>query len=331
MNESENLQDAVTNNINENSVPISIENFYKFINSHRLEFDTKTKLGIGLVVDEINALRNINGLEPIKHDSSQVCFLANEDFDYIYNAWLGTKGDTAVNASYLPEVGVIIVKKRDVPSYITLSVVYHEMIHKYIDAQVWLKEKINGEEVTNLVRGGLRILKPIFLGTNAQPIYYGDLLNELGNYGQENKFIKKLLGLDDFSEEALERLKILQNIGAEQYATVTFQDNTKIVFNSENIHFNLNGEALPFTSERIMMQIVTEFRMLIPQISGLSFDDALIRAKTDPRFQKELLLAFDNIFGKGFYNKLKKLPVTANEVGKLLKLLQLINLRSSNS
>lgn len=308
---------TVTKSANENEVKSLLGNVDSYVTEHSLVLDELIDGGLIKARFSVNELREKNGLQALSSDKLRVVLLNDDDYVTAYQMLGGRYPDsTAVSST---DMEPILVRNDDGPKYLLVAGAYHELIHKHIDRKVRAYANDGDNTVSEFRRGGLRVSK--FSKDEARNDYYGDLVNELGNFGVQKKLISELLDDPKFKDEAERRSQLLKKMGISKESTtaeITFQGIGKVKFKKANIHFDQEGKlevnAMPF----LAMQLVDDLTQRCGNVDGIPFEEALIRAKIDPRFQNKLRQALDEKFGGGFYSKLKNTPYDAYKVLDLI-------------
>lgn len=288
----------------------------KAIRENKIEPKGSYALGIKMARQEILKVEEEFGLEIKDPRGMQVSILPEAAFRTIYKDM--TKQDAGGSiGGYAQDLGGVILMKQDGPSYVQAGVIYHEFVHKFLERHVQafanvkdLKTKRfghaydyrrSGLSVTNIKRSE----KPPVVGDR------GELLNELGNFLEEQRFMTLLLERPEFSDEKnirdslLKKMRLRPQDAWDVKARIKDGKSVLLRFSQENIHPDNNGNFSP-TSMHYYMQLATDLgKICDPENSGKLFRKLLLQAKIDPGKQNELRDLLDNKLGAGFYTKLK--------------------------
>lgn len=308
---------TVTKGANENEVKSLLSNVDYDATEHSVALDEQMDSGLKMARSRVNELRERNGLQALSPNSLRVVLLNDSDYVTAYQMLGGKYSDsTAVSST---DMEPVLVRNVNDPKYLLVAGAYHELVHKHVDGKVRAYANDGNNVVSEFRRGGLRVSK--FSKDGTRNDYYGDLVNELGNFGVQKKLISELLADPRFKDEAGRRLHLLEKMGISKEsrtAEISFQGIGKVKFNKANIHFdqqdNSQVNAMPF----LAMQLVDDLTQRCGNVEGVPFEGALIKAKVDPRFQNKLRQTLDDKSGIGFYSKLKNTPYDSYEVLDLI-------------
>lgn len=282
------------------------------------------KAGIALAKNSIIDLEKKLEIPIRDMGEAKVAILSDTDYRRIYYDFSGVDAETSTGV-YTNILDMVLVQEKFGFNYVSASDVFHEFIHRFIDRKIQVITEFPMENGTvdyeyETRRIGLKI-KNIRSGEGIN-----DLLNELGNYLQQKKFIDKLLLDPDFKEEASKREEYLHQLGfvdgkSLSYTVKAFSPdghkvNARIA--KDNLHFDLQGNVI-YNLCFFAMQLGSDLEKLLANDGGMPFGDLILLAKVNPKTQNELRNRLDAQMGKGFY---KKLRTTSYDVKGLLDIFE---------
>jgi len=277
------------------------------LRSKSLEQSPSEKLVIESTKIGLNNLRNNLGLEKIPLDTIEVLFLNEGNFKKAYQDITGEDEVCAV-ACASGSLHPVLIQESNNRDYYIGSIVFHELVHKYIDLNVDAKAKTDAEPIVESRRSGMSI-QNISTRTNI-----GEIINELGNYACQSGFISSILKLDDYKWELEEKNQLIKALGFDPrnfFFPAVINDKIlekpiQIIYEKKNIHFNKDKEILWGELASLMMQLESDLNVVCGDIEGKTFGNFLIECKRDPRKQNILRKVVDEKVSQGFYRKLRE-------------------------
>lgn len=288
----------------------------RLVRENKIEQKGAFAAGIKYARQEIIALENDLGLVQKDERSMQVAVLPDAVFEKAYfDLTRQEAGDSG--GGYANALGSVVLRASTDPAYIKSSMVYHEFVHKFIDKHIQVFSKVrrpSGRIAHDYVdrRSGLSVENVTKESSAKGTKPHGELLNELGNYMEQHRFILNILDKPEFAEEKQRREKLLRSMGFGEsggfwIANVKKQDGSTLQINldRDSIHIDENGDFNPATLF-FYMQLATDLgKACDPQNDGAAFRKLLLDCKVDPSKQNELRKMVDMGMGEGFYTRLK--------------------------
>lgn len=285
-------------------------------------FDESRKSGISAAKQSINNWRQKLGLEALDDDEMPVIFLAKDDFALAYGDAGGISSEaTRFDGFYAPSISQVFVSDKENSLYAS-SVAYHELIHKYLEIRSFAFFEADVMVVGRQRRAGLMVDK-VARAENGEietVSASGDLLNELGNYLEQWKFIKDQVtgGLQFESQLRSARERFVKDTGFRDVDKMSLSISPKenksetsdVVFDTEMLAFYYlnsgNDENKGLSNTILFTQLALDMNELCDAVDGKSFGEVLMMAKTKPELQVTLRNMLDEKMGRGFYKRLKE-------------------------
>lgn len=215
----------------------------------------------------------------------------------------------------------------EMPAYILATFAFHELSLRYLDLTVHTYTRLPDTIQMDLSRMGLSVRASTPEGRDPD-FTYGEFLNELGNVALEKRFLSDLLRDPAMIREALVRRRQLtaHNIppGGKLYFLIPDDSETEypLYFDLENIHFTTSGEEMVVDNQIIRHQLVTELENAYGLFDGLSFSEAMLRAKADVKYQNVIRSRLNEVFGEHFYEALRRVDYSSSEQLAILQWVQ---------
>lgn len=220
--------------------------------------------------------------------------------------------------------GLSVVKNDGtLPNHVLASITFHEWIHSVFDQKISVynaqrNEWGNTDEYPeriyqSLRRSGLET-RPVDYQTRSSRIR-GEVLNELGNYIVQARFIKKLLSNDTlFGDELEQRRSVLKTLddNPEKISCVgvTVEANYRryaFTLDQDKLLITNTGELIASTNASkliLNLQFADDIARLVKTVDGDPLYLAFLKAKLDPRRIHKLRRAIDTSMGYDFSKKL---------------------------
>ena len=302
-----------------------------FFRTHSEKPSDTLEAGFEIVKGHINSLRSTLGLPEVELDDMKISLVRAEEYDRYYKLLSGASEVTSVGVCVKSFDTVIVKKRENIPDYITASVAFHELIHKFLEKDVQIyssiekTERDNHEGFLESRRGGLFVAKvKSEKGSLVGRKWQGELLNELPNFLLQRQFLDDVVNREKhrkvFSKEAEKKDERFNDMYGEMnnYIESHTEHGHRIFLHSTVVNFDNEGNILEGGYGKAMMQLANDLRLLCGDINGEPFWKVFLQAKIDPRKQNELRKGIDSKLGKGFYRKLKEAKYEAKDILDLL-------------
>ncbi|KKU63865.1 MAG: hypothetical protein UX87_C0016G0026 [Candidatus Amesbacteria bacterium GW2011_GWA1_47_16] len=261
----------------------------------RLPHDEKFKMMVQNATSRVNEIRATLGMPPIK--MMEVELLPDD----VMQRAAGTPiGDCNYGFVKMFRGKIFTSEMKNLPDFFKEGVLIHEGVHEYVQTSPTVVGEGTFIKDVAIVNPELNFWARDS-GGKRQRSSDRSITVELPAYFFEGEYHRK------FNENKLSAFNIRVEGGGEW----------RVIINSGNgvlSDYLSSGESL--TSADIMVQLAYEMQKAVPKIGGEDFITALLRCGFDPKWQKQVSKAVNNVFGHGFYGRLKSTPI--NESYKLL-------------
>lgn len=237
----------------------------------------------------------------------------------------------------IPGFDNVIVGTPEDQSFLGLVTAFHELIHRWFDAQYLIIDQTDrGDDTVELnleirrwgtivmkVMRGVQTNEP---GIKVQPI--GELINELGNFGWMLEFMKKMEHQSKIAKIAFGkefgklnyiREHIFDDHNGNALQLEAGSGHTKKVAYIDQDFVYWDKELRTYKVLALMSQLFHELSTTVGLVDGDSLLDVLIEAKSRPWVQSKLRKAIDGSFGRGFYKKMREIDY--HDTDRILELL----------
>lgn len=333
----------------EEDEPISEEMFKAMqqeLNVCSIELPPQLAAGVELARNSIIQTRNELG-RPFEEPNPElhVAMLPNRLFYSLYFTLAGIDIDPDHYDEYNLIVGgffakrfdaVVIPEETDSPQYIRAASVLHEFMHEYLELRAYTR--MPDQSIQDRRHGFVVDIAKKNPEDSDTPSMAGDLLNELSVHMYEANFTQQLLAKEEFKEENRDREKHLTELMGSRESLgfdVSLKDDpnlqdVRIYFSRDNLHFDLEGNHNVGTVSGVITQIGRELEWAIGNIDGVPFSQYLLETKINPRGRmSRLKKKVDNVFGKGFFRKLRERRQDFSDAVSLLNEIQQTTLHES--
>ena len=258
-----------------------------------------------------------------KKQSMRVAILPPELYKKVYE--LLTKEEYRNSTSaYVPGMGTVLHTETQDPYYLQASDVYHEWVHRFLEVHVQVEAEMNqlkgGRREKSYFdnRSGIAVEQIHTTKEGRQKDRRGEMLNELGNYLEQNIFIQRLLRMPEFATEIENKQKMLAELNLHDglfggFAQKPDGTRVQVIFTQNNLHAKDNGQ-LSITNSDVYMQFACDLALFCdPEHGGEEFRKLLLLARIDPVRQNDLRIMIDSKLGEGFYTKLKDMKYEVDD------------------
>ena len=262
---------------------------------------------------------------------TQIRVLEKEKYEHTSRLAKSTYSSTELGSCITGLKAVLILDNPSFPKYFLSSLALHEMVHKLGELRVY--EAVSQTESPKQrsrfkwMRAGLDVT---FLGKEGVA-KYGILLDELGNYAIQEEFLKsffdsqinRTLYGNELQQKTNSLKEWLDPVTDSIPMRVSFDNYDRtLVISPQNIHFDTEGRPITDGGVMFSLQLADDLSKLWDNFGGITFAQALLEAKVDPKKQRLLQRGLDERIGGSFFHILKRSAYNSRDIVILLSRVQ---------